>query len=88
MEDLRVAIFCDEYDKQYQICRDSSSRDSVRAAEAMISMGVNRRAIEGEVDDAMLLVRMPENRLVSTADRATYTIAYFSAWLSRRGGWE
>lgn len=82
---LRVAIFCDEYDSQAKVFRQNRTIDLARSSST--SMGVNRRSIEGEVDEAMMVIRVAWRRdaPVGTAQK---TLAYFAGWLARRGGWE
>jgi hypothetical protein len=83
MEDLKIALFCDEYMKQARIFRNNPGPDAARVSSN--AMTVNRRAIEGEVDDALRINRFPELGDVAVATR---TLAFFGAWLARRGGWE
>lgn len=81
--ELRVATFCEEYDRQHKAFRSNHGADSARVA--VTGMTVNRRAIECEVDGALQVVRHPELGVVMDSLR---TLAYFDAWLVRRGGWE
>jgi hypothetical protein len=90
-DDLKVALLCDEYAKQARIFRNNPGLDAVRAASN--GMTESRRAIEGEVDAALEIIRHPEYKdypelTTGRCNLALRTVGYFCTWLARRGSWE
>jgi hypothetical protein len=81
-----ICIFaakCDEYDSNVKLYH--SAKDTKLTRYAVRGMEEIKKEIEETVGKAMHDLRRPAEGVIR--DVALSTLAYFNAWLVRRGGW-
>jgi hypothetical protein len=78
----RFAQKCDDYDEAVRTFKTSYSHNLAR--DAILKMSAVRKDLEEDVEHAMSTLRYAKERAVGWP---VEILAYFNAWLIRRGGW-
>jgi hypothetical protein len=80
---LVVSQYCSMYDESQRDSRDPKL--SERRPEFLVAVSGNRRQIESLLNIEMGV--LATGHTIEQAVEASAELAYFSAWLGRRGGW-